>query len=176
MKLIGLLLVAAVILPGLVAAASAGTSQGPVLTDLDGKKTPLNSLLAKGPVVLNFWATWCGPCRAEMPQLQKVYQELDAKGVRFAAISLDRGLSKDALVQFLKGRGIVMPVYRDEDAALAKKFGVVAIPTTFVLARSGEVFYSTKGYRPGDEVMLRKKIEELIALEAKPKSKQPAKP
>lgn len=138
-----------------------------ILTDLVGKKVALDSLLARGPVVINFWATWCGPCRVEMPLLEKAYQELGPKGVSFAAISLDRRMSKDAMEAFLKSRGFSVPVYRDEDAALAKKFGILAIPTTIVLKSSGEVFYLAKGYRPGDEVLLRKKVEELVATAAK---------
>ncbi|MFZ1947367.1 MAG: redoxin domain-containing protein [bacterium] len=147
-------------------AAASFAKQGLVLTDLAGNQTALDSLLAKGPVVLNFWATWCGPCRTEMPYLSKVYNELGPKGVGFAAVSLDRGLSREVLEKFVKGRGFVLPLYRDDSGALARKFGVAAIPTTVLLKPSGEVAHLARGFRPGDEVLLRKKIEEVVAAVA----------
>ena len=166
--------IACLILVPVLALAASFASQGLVLVDLNGKKVPLDTLMARGPVVLNFWATWCGPCRLEMPQFQKIYQVLHPKGVQFGAISLDRKLSKDVLEQFLKKGGVTVPVYRDEDGTLARKFSILAIPTTVVLKRDGEVFYLTKGYRPGDEVLLRKKIEELVAGGEKQAPSQPA--
>jgi thiol-disulfide isomerase/thioredoxin len=163
-KILVLAVVALLVVPVVSAAAetSGFAKQGLVLKDLNGKRVLLDSLLARGPVVLNFWATWCGPCRLEMPQLQKVFQELEPKGVGFAAVSLDRGMSKEVLEGFLKSRGIGLPVYRDEEGSLARRFGVAAIPATFVLKSDGQVAHSTKGYRPGDEVLLRKKIEEIM--------------
>jgi thiol-disulfide isomerase/thioredoxin len=155
-----------VLLPALALGADAST-KGLVLIDLGGKKVPLDTLLAKGPVVLNFWATWCGPCRLEMPQLQKIYQELAPKGVQFCAVSLDRGMSKTALEQFLQRGSVTIPVYRDETGTLAKAFKVTAIPATMVFAKGGSIYYQTKGFRPGDEVLLKKKIEGLLPAASK---------
>jgi thiol-disulfide isomerase/thioredoxin len=164
-KALLVMLLAAAVVPAIASGADTASfaGQGLALTGLDGKKIPLDTLLAMGPVVINFWATWCGPCRIEMPQLQKVFQEMEGKGVYFAAVSLDRGMKREVLENFLKGRGIVVPVYRDESGDLARRFGVTAIPSTFVLAPGGEVAYHTKGYHPGDEILLRKKIEEAKA-------------
>jgi thiol-disulfide isomerase/thioredoxin len=157
-----------VLLPALALGADAST-KGLVLVELGGKKVPLDTLLAKGPVVLNFWATWCGPCRVEMPHLQKIYQELAPKGVQFCAVSLDRGVTKTALEQFLQRGSLTLPVYRDEAGTLAKAFKVVAIPTTMVFSKGGGIYYQTKGFRPGDEVLLKKKIEGLLIAGDKPK-------
>lgn len=100
--------------------------------------------------------------------LEKVYQELHPKGITFAAISLDRRVSKEAMESFLKSRGFSVPVYRDDDAAVAKRFSILSIPTTIALKPDGEIFYLAKGYRPGDEVLLRKRLEELVAAAKKP--------
>jgi thiol-disulfide isomerase/thioredoxin len=164
LSLLGLLVPAS-----LVAAEGAAESpfHGIVLTDTAGKKVPMDSLLSGGPVVLNFWATWCGPCRREMPNLEKVFKEVGPKGVSFAAVSLDTRVSKEAMDAFLKRLEFTLPVYRDDGAVLARMFKVSAIPATFVLKPTGEIFYQTKGYRPGDEILLQKKVEELVAA-AKP--------
>jgi thiol-disulfide isomerase/thioredoxin len=164
----GLVLMAASVCaePAAGPAPASFANQGLVLTDLDGHVTPLDSMLAKGPLVINFWATWCGPCRIEMPYLSKVYQELGPKGVGFAAVSLDRGISKEVLDKFAKGRGFTVPLYRDDQGVLARKFGVAAIPTTVVLKPGGEVAHASRGFRPGDEILLRKKIEEVVAAVA----------
>lgn len=164
------LLAVPVLAPGAEGTSFAG--QGLSLTDLSGRKTSLDTLLAKGPVVINFWATWCGPCRAEMPQLQKVYQEMGPKGVFFAAVSLDQGMKREVLENFLKGRSIVLPVYKDDKGVLAKRFGVTAIPATFVLKPSGELAHVTRGYHPGDEILLRKKLEEIVASAGKAAGKK----
>jgi cytochrome c biogenesis protein CcmG/thiol:disulfide interchange protein DsbE len=171
---IWVMLLAAIAVPAIAAAPDTVSfaGQGLALTGLDGKRIPLDTLLTKGPVVLNFWATWCGPCRVEMPQLQKVYLEMEGKRVSFAAVSLDRGMKREVLENFLKGRGIVVPVYRDESGNLAKTFGVAAIPATFVLGPGGEVIYRTKGYHPGDEILLRKKVEEAMASAEKATDKK----
>jgi len=176
MRALAILLVTAWFVPACLAAAEGPAAldlRGAVLTDLAGKSILLDSLLTKGPVVLNFWATWCGPCRAEMPNLEKVFKEVGPKGVSFAAISLDRRVGKEAMESFLKGRGFTVPVYLDKDAALAKMFKVSAIPATIVLKPTGEIFYSTKGYRPGDEILLKKKVEELVAAAVKQAATNP---
>jgi thiol-disulfide isomerase/thioredoxin len=163
-----ILVILLVLLPALASGADPST-KGLALVDLGGKKVPLDTLLAKGPVVLDFWATWCGPCRVEMPHLQKIYQELAPKGVQFCAVSLDRGMSKTALVQFLQRGSLTLPVYRDETGTLAKAFKVAAIPTTIVFSKGGGIYYQTKGFRPGDEVLLKKKIESLLTPAERPK-------
>jgi thiol-disulfide isomerase/thioredoxin len=144
------------------AAASADPMKGLVLTDLGAQKVYVDSLLATGPVVLNFWATWCRPCRIEMPHLQKIYTELEPEGVHFAVISLDQARHLSKVKDYISKNKISIPVYHDTDYALAKTFKVMGIPTTVLLDQNGEVHHRTRGYRPGDEVILKKKIESLI--------------
>ena len=136
--------------------------EGIVLRDMDGNRVYVDSLLTEGPVVLDFWATWCRPCRAEMPKLQAVALELVDKKVHFAAISLDTRQNKARVDAYIEQNSVSLPVYRDPEGTLAKKFKVVAIPTTILLNQAGEIVYSTRGYRPGDEILLKKEIESLI--------------
>lgn len=136
-----------------------------VLRDLEGNEVKVDSLLAEGPVVLNFWATWCRPCRVEMPHIEKIAAELGPRKVHFAAISLDARNRKKQLEQFIDKNKIKLPVYTDSDGTVAKRFKVAAIPTTVVLDSEAEISFRTKGYRPGDEVLLKKKIEALLPAE-----------
>jgi thiol-disulfide isomerase/thioredoxin len=146
----------------LCAVAESGTHSGLVLTDLTGNQVPVDSLLEAGPVVLNFWTTWCKPCRLEMPHLQKVAGKLADSGVHFAAISLDDPRRMKDVEAYLKKHEVTLPIYHDTKWELAKRFKVLGIPTTVVLDREAEVHYRTRGYRPGDEIILTKKIEALI--------------
>jgi thiol-disulfide isomerase/thioredoxin len=146
----------------LAAAASGDPRRGLVLTDLGGEKVYVDSLLVTGPVVLNFWATWCRPCRIEMPHLQRIYTELEPAGVHFAAVSLDQAKHIPKVKEYVSKQKISIPVYHDTDYALAKLFRVMGIPTTVLLDQDGEVHHRTRGYRPGDEVILQKKIEALV--------------
>ncbi len=140
-----------------------------LVDSLDGKKIDLDGVNAKAPVVLNFWATWCGPCRLELPHLQKIYEEYSAKGIVFMAVSLDNPKQRQKVGEYLKNNGITMPVYIDTKGELAKRFKISAIPATFILAKGGSVFYQTRGYRPGDEILLRKKIDSLLESQKQPR-------
>jgi thiol-disulfide isomerase/thioredoxin len=144
--------------------ASAGY-ENIVLTDLEGNEVKVDSLLAEGPVVLNFWATWCRPCRVEMPHVEKIADDLASRKVHFAAISLDARNRKAQLEKFIVKNEVKLPVYVDPLGTVAKRFKVAAIPTTVVLDSQAEISFRTKGYRPGDEVLLKKKIEALLPEE-----------
>lgn len=147
----------------LILLAPAGWAmEGIILRDMDGRPVPVDSMLAEGPVVLNFWATWCRPCRVEMPKLQEIEKDLRGQGVHFAAISLDTRRQKSKVEAFIEGNDVTLPVYRDPEGSLARKFKVSAIPTTILLDRDAGIAFRTRGYRPGDEVLLKKEIEALL--------------
>lgn len=146
------------------------TLAGTRIQSLDGKTIDLESVAAKSPVVLNFWATWCGPCRLELPHLQKVYEEYSTKGIVFVAVSLDNPRNKQMISDFLTKNKVSLPVYIDPTGEVAKKFKITAIPTTFLLGKGGEVIYQVRGYRPGDEIVLRKQIDNILQKQ-EPKKK-----
>jgi thiol-disulfide isomerase/thioredoxin len=167
---VALRIVLLLVLGSLVAIAAPAAEpevfSGIVLTDMGGVEVPVDSLLERGPVVINFWATWCKPCRIEMPHLEEIYLELSPERVHFAAISLDQPRFRSRVETFVRAQQVKMPVYVDPDGRLARRFGVVAIPTTVVLDRSGTVVHRTRGYRRGDEIILKKKIEGLLKQSA----------
>jgi DsbE subfamily thiol:disulfide oxidoreductase len=93
-------------------------------------------------VVLNFWATWCGPCREEMPELQRFHQQKDADVV---LLGIDIKEDKDTIIQFMKRAGYSYPVVRDTFAQAADTYQIRAIPTTYVLDKQGIIRYKKVG-------------------------------
>lgn len=154
--------------PGPSAAGEKETSpfEGVILRSLTGEKVAMDSLLDEGPLVINFWATWCSPCRLEMPHLEKVYREFAPKGVQFAVISVDRKGHMDRVKTFLEKQKVSIPAYIDHDTALAKSFKVRAIPTTMIILEDRSLYHRNKGYSSGDEVMLRKHLQAMLEREA----------
>ena len=109
--------------------------------DLDGK--PLSIASYKGKVVLiDFWATWCSPCRAEIPNVVKTYQKYHDKGFEVIGVSLDKADDKDALIRFAKENNMPWRQYFDGQFwtnKLAAKYGVTAIPMTYLLDGDGKI-------------------------------------
>lgn len=107
--------------------------------DLDG--APLSLAKFKGQVVLvDFWATWCGPCVEELPNVLAAYEKYHAKGFEVVGISLDR--SETALRKFLQEKKMTWPQYFDGagwDSKLGKKYGIASIPATYLLDGEGRI-------------------------------------
>ncbi len=132
------------------------------LKDLDGKEVKLSDL--KGQVVmLDFWATWCGPCRASMPHLDAIYKEFgDVEGgkggLKAYAVNLRE---KDAVIKpFVQKTNLLMPVLLDTDGKVAKSFGVSGIPQTVVIDKEGKIVKVTVGSGTHDQI--KTAIEEAI--------------
>ena len=103
------------------------------LTDEDGAVFTLDNLRGR-PLLINFWASWCAPCIAEMPSLQKAAEQMQADGIDVLLISLDRGGVKKAL-PVLRAHGVTTPrLGFDPKAALSREMGVSGLPTSFLLS------------------------------------------
>ncbi|HEX7713716.1 MAG TPA: TlpA disulfide reductase family protein [Bacillota bacterium] len=108
------------------------------LTDLNGKKMNLGTAVNRNRITLvNFWATWCPPCRAEIPELVKFYGEYKTKGVALLAVNLQE--SPEAVKAFAGKNGMRFPVLLDSSGKVAQVYQVYAIPTTFILDRHGVI-------------------------------------
>ena len=108
----------------------------------------LNDL--KGQVVLiNFWASWCGPCRQEMPVLDQLYRKYKAAGFTLLGVNVEPK-SADAL-GFLKATPVTFPILFDTDSQVSKLYEVSGMPSTVILDRAGKVRYIHHGYKPGEE-------------------------
>ena len=137
------------------------------LTDQYGNVHTLDQY--KGKVIfLNFWATWCGPCRNEMPEIQKLYEEYAAQGddaevviLGAAAPDLGNEGSKESIISFMEENGYTYPVLLDENAEMFSWYQISAFPTTFMIDRDGNVY----GYVTGQltEDIMRSIIDQTLS-------------
>src|SRR3974390_1424599 len=113
-----------------------------------GGQVGLDSL--KGQVVLiNFWASWCGPCREEMPILEKLYLKYQPAGFTLLGVNVEPK-SADA-AKFLHATSVSFPILFDSDSKVSKLYQVADMPSTVILDRNGKVRYVHHGYHAGDE-------------------------
>jgi peroxiredoxin len=120
------------------------------LQDLAGETVSLEALRGQ-PVLINFWATWCGPCKIEMPYLQQIYDGHSARGLRLYAI--DVGESATTAGKYLAENNLSMPVLLDTDRKVAAAYGITAIPTTFFIDLNGIVRQKFIGAFPNKEAI-----------------------
>ena len=106
------------------------------LPNLQGQTISLDDLRGK-PVLVNFWATWCGPCVHEMPYIQEVSDEWSGKGLVVLAINIGESTSKVA--KFMQSQGLSFTVLLDTDEKTAAKYNIRAIPTTFFIDKDGVI-------------------------------------
>ena len=141
------------------------------LPDMTGKKVALKDLLAHGPVLVNFWATWCGPCVKELPHLQAIHQEFAPQGLTVVAISEDNSRSVSKVRTFIEGNRYGFTVLLDTNGEAKRRFKSLGTPYTVLFDRDGKKAYSHIGYKPGDEKDLHRQVAALMtsgAAEAKP--------
>jgi peroxiredoxin len=127
---------------------------------LTGERVSLSGLRGK-VVFLNFWATWCPPCRAEMPDMETVHQRLKGQGLEMLA--LDSGEKSASVAAFIKQRGFTFPVALDTDGRVSAAYGVSAIPTTCLTDRQGRIVSRVVGAFPWDTPAVIAALETLLA-------------
>jgi thiol-disulfide isomerase/thioredoxin len=126
----------------------AGSTAAPFeLTTLDGKVVKSSELTGK-VVLVNFWATWCGPCKEEMPSLARLQKQLDP--AQFALLTVTTDLQRQGIAHFLSQLGVDLPVLFDEDQDVSRSFMVRGLPTTIVIARDGTLVGRAVGPRAWD--------------------------
>ena len=141
----------------------AGDMTGPApdftLTNREGQPVSLAEL--KGEVVLiNFWATWCGPCRKEMPLLEDIYQRYSRLGFTLLGVNVEEH-SRDA-DRFLSETPVSFPILFDPANQVSQLYDVAAMPSTVLVDRNGNLRYLHHGYQDGYEDMYREQIRELV--------------
>ena len=131
------------------------------IKDLQGTKTSFEKF--KGKVIfLNLWATWCGPCRAEMPTIQQLYDSIDKEKIVFVMLSVDNDRDKDKIVRYIQNKSFTFPVYQPS-GYLSEQLSVPTIPTTFVISKDGKIATKEVGTTNFNTPKFRKFIDELAA-------------
>lgn len=136
------------------------TAPGFALHDLDGKLVTLDDFAGR-TVVLNFWATWCGPCRVEMPWLQKLHERYAEQGLVVLGLATDAA-GRAPVERFLAERGITYPVAMADDAIVRDFGGIRGIPTTFIIDRAGVIRHRVVGIfaQPAMDAAVRRLLAE----------------
>ena len=132
----------------------------PALADM-GAPAPQFTLAAKGGsnvslsqykgqvVMINFWASWCGPCRQEMPLLESIYKKYNKLGFTMLGVNVEP--DSKAANEWLKQTPVSFPILYDKESKVSKAYDVATMPSTVIIDRSGKVRVLHRGYKPGDE-------------------------
>jgi thiol-disulfide isomerase/thioredoxin len=131
------------------------------LEDMDGEKYSLESYRGK-VVILNFWATWCPPCRREIPSMEALYQAF--RDEAFAILAINEWETEDHVFAFMGQLPVEpgFPILLDLDSAVATSFGVKGLPTTLLLDPQGRIVYRAVGGRDFDHPEVKKTIRALL--------------
>ena len=128
--------------------------------DINGKRVSTEELLKKGPIVLDFWATFCAPCMKSLPAYNKLAEKYP--NVTFIAVSSDSPKAKDKVIRTVKSLKLDMITTIDANRSIQKIFNIKEIPETFVINQKGEITFHHNGFVPGDENKLDKEIDKAL--------------
>jgi peroxiredoxin len=128
------------------------------LKDIDDNVHRLSDYRGK-VVIVNFWATWCPPCRFELPSMEKLWQVIQKEDVVMLAINI--GEDADTIFTFTSDYPVTFPLLMDRDSAVIKQYPVLGIPTSFVIDSNGRIIYRAVGTREWDDKTI---IQQILAL------------
>lgn len=131
-----------------------------VVSLANGTSLKLSDLKGK-VVLLNFWATWCPPCREEMPSMMKLNSLMAGKPFQIVAVSIDEGGKKD-IEAFFKESGFSLPTYLDESGASSKSYGITGVPESFIIDKQGVLVKKIIGGAAWDSPEVVAYLEELM--------------
>jgi len=129
------------------------------LKSLAGKNLKLSEMTGN-VVLINFWASWCGPCREEMPLLNSLHKKYEPLGFSVLGINVEEDV--DAAEGFMKDFPVDFPVLLDNTNQVSQRYQVIAMPTTVVVDRDGNIRYLHQGYKSGDEAKYQKMVKTLV--------------
>jgi len=122
----------------------------------------LSELLEDGPVIVDFWATWCKPCIKAFPDLQEIFDKYRGCGLKVLAVSIDGPKSMSRVGSLIKSKGNTFEVLFDPSQKVARKFHVTSVPRTVLVDTNGNITYAVTGYRPKNHAELDAAVGELL--------------
>jgi peroxiredoxin len=148
------------------------------LTTIDGKTVSLSDYLGKKVILLNFWATWCTPCKHELPHLQALYEKHKDEGLVVLGIAIDGPETVASVAPFARRQKLSYPVLLDLETRAVSLYNPRAdAPFNVLIDRNGRIVSSRDGFNAGDEKAIEKSVVELLQKTAAepPKDSKPAK-
>jgi peroxiredoxin len=158
--LAGILMV--LFLPGSLLSEEDAKAPDFTLANLEGEDVTLSELLAGGPVILDFWATWCKPCIRGFPGLEALVTKYKDRGLTVVAVSVDGPKSRARVAPFIHSRKYSFEVLFDTQGRVAKKYNAMTIPRTVLISPEGGIAYATVGYRPSNHEQIEKSLIPLL--------------
>jgi DsbE subfamily thiol:disulfide oxidoreductase len=128
---------------------------------LDGERASLE-LLRGRPVLLNVWATWCHPCREEIPALEQLHQTYGARGLNVVGVSIDQGDQEQGIREFLQEYGASYAIWLDPDGEITTTYSTMGVPNTFLIGPDGTLLWKHVGPVTADNAELRALIEKSL--------------
>ena len=151
------------------AADVGATAQDFTARDTDGNTFRLSDHIGKEVVLIDFWATWCQPCLAEMPHLEKMQTEYKSKGLLVVAVSMDGPESIADVPAFAKRNQMNFPVLLDEDSSIASIYNPrKSAPLSAIIDKQGRIAAVREGYNAGDEAYVKADVEKVLGITATP--------
>lgn len=141
---------------------------GLVLRAVDGTRIDVAERLARGPVLLDFWATWCRPCERSLPATQRLHERFAERGLTVIGVAVDGPRNWARVRPFANRLRLGFPQVLDEDGSLGRRFHVGAVPTTILVDRGGRVARVHAGWVPGEDDSLAAAVTALLDPPAAP--------
>ena len=132
------------------------------LSSLDGEQYDLETLLSGGPVLIDFWATWCEPCKESFPHLEKLHRKYSKDGLTIVGISEDGPRNRSIIRSFLRSMDVSLIILLDETAEVMSDYGVYSLPSWFLVGSDGKILKYHRGYTTGDELLLENEIKSIL--------------
>ena len=129
---------------------------------LDGSKTTIHELVKDGPLMIDFWATWCVPCKKVMKFLNEYHQEFEEEKFKVLMINTDSPRSVSKVKSYVRSQDYKFFIGMDPNKSISKKLNGLVMPTLILVDKGGEVVWRHQGYLPGEEVYIKNQIQILV--------------
>lgn len=137
---------------------------------LDGEKTSIHALLEDGPLLIDFWATWCKPCKKVMKHLDRYHEAYGEHGFKVLMVNQDTPRSLGKVKSYIRSQKYTFHVGLDPNQKIAKKLNGLLMPTLILVDKDGTIMWRHQGYMPGEEVEIEHQIRSILNLESEPQS------
>ena len=159
------ILLTSILLLTIISFSQNGTRQMPsaIVTDMEGNRVNTTSFENDGkPMIINFWATWCSPCKRELNNIADVYDDwIEETGVKLIAISIDDARNAGKVAPYVNGKAWEYEVYIDSNQDFKRALNVNNVPHTFLVNGEGEIVWQHNSYSEGDEDELYEVVKKL---------------